>query len=420
VSLLSGLIAGWWPAFKLARAASPLTRPAAPAGMSRRGGQTLIAAEVALALVLLTGAALMLRSFGRMVSVDIGFDPESFVTMDVVPIAGSAAEHATYYPELLRRLRTLPGVEAVGAINHLPLVGLATITAAGVEGRASVSVFQRTILPGYFEALGLQLVRGRTLTDADMAAAAPVMVAGEATAGLLSPDAPILGRHVQFGRQSLEVIGVVRSVRHSGPLNPGHADLYVPSWISIGGSRVRGPQPLSVVIRPAPGATVTAETLRTVAESLGTRVLVERIRPGGQLFGDRVINPRRRTVLLSLLGGLGLLLALVGIFGVTAYTVARRTREIGVRMAFGARARQVVGTMLRDAVWPVAIGLAVGLAGATFATKVIASFLFETTPTDVPTFAAVAIALAVSAMIAAWIPARRAARVDPVSALRSE
>jgi ABC-type antimicrobial peptide transport system permease subunit len=138
------------------------------------------------------------------------------------------------------------------------------------------------------------------------------------------------------------------------------------------------------------------------------------------LYGATITTSRQRTVLLSLLGGLGLVLALVGIFGMTAYAVARRTREIGVRIALGARPDHVVRRMVADAAWPIAIGTVLGLGAATMATRVIESFLFETTPTDPVTFAAVAIVLATSGLVAAWVPARRAARVDPVAALRAE
>jgi ABC-type antimicrobial peptide transport system permease subunit len=160
--------------------------------------------------------------------------------------------------------------------------------------------------------------------------------------------------------------------------------------------------------------------LRRVAQSIGPRVLIERIRTGDALFADSVVTPRRRLVLLSLLGGLGLVLALVGVFGMTAYAVARRTTEIGVRMAFGARPGQVVGVVLRDSAVPAGLGAAAGVGGAVLATRAIESFLFETSPTDPVTLAAVAAALAATACLAALVPALRAAAVDPVSSLRAE
>ena len=149
-------------------------------------------------------------------------------------------------------------------------------------------------------------------------------------------------------------------------------------------------------------------------------MLVERVRSANDWFGDRVVTPRRRTVPLSLLGGLGLVLALVGVLGMTAYSVERRTAEIGVRMAFGARPGQVVTTLVRDAMVPIAAGILLGLGGAALATRVIESFLFETAPTDAATFTAVALALVAVGGLAALVPAMRAARVDPVATLRAE
>lgn len=160
--------------------------------------------------------------------------------------------------------------------------------------------------------------------------------------------------------------------------------------------------------------------LKQIAESVGPRVVVGDVRPASELVAQNVERPRHRMVLLALLGGLGLLLTLVGIFAMTAYAVARRTREIGVRIAVGATPTDVLTMMLADVAKPVGIGILAGLSGAALATRVIASFLFQTTPTDPGTFALVAIAIAIAACFAAWIPSRRALRVDPVSALRAE
>jgi ABC-type antimicrobial peptide transport system permease subunit len=185
-------------------------------------------------------------------------------------------------------------------------------------------------------------------------------------------------------------------------------------------SSLRRALALTVVVRPTGENRDLPNQLRRAAASVGPRVLVERIRTGSDWLGDRVITPRRRTVLLGLLGGLGLVLAAVGVFGMTAYAVSRRTQEIGVRMAFGARPGVVVRQMLRDSAMPIAIGTIVGLGGAALATRLIASFLFQTDPIEPVTFAAVAALLMATGCLAAWIPARRAARVDPVLALRTE
>jgi ABC-type antimicrobial peptide transport system permease subunit len=177
---------------------------------------------------------------------------------------------------------------------------------------------------------------------------------------------------------------------------------------------------MTVVLRLRPGASISNARLREIAQSIGPRVVIGEIGYGSDALAERVATPRHRTLLLGLLGGFGLLLTLVGIFSMTAYAVARRTQEIGVRMAFGAQPGDVIRTMVGDAVWPLVLGLAIGLGGAYFATTVIQSFLFETTPHDPATFAAVALLTAIGACLAAWVPARRAAHIDPVNALRAE
>ena len=170
---------------------------------------------------------------------------------------------------------------------------------------------------------------------------------------------------------------------------------------------------MAIVMRPSERVTDLPDWLRRVAQGTGPRVLVERIGTGEELFGDRVVTPRRRMALLSLLGGLGLVLALIGVFGMTAYLVTRRTAEVGVRMAFGALPGQVVRTMLRDAAVPIAIGTALGVAGAVAATRIIESFLFATPPTDPVTLATVAVTLATTGCLAALVPSMRAAKSIP-------
>jgi ABC-type antimicrobial peptide transport system permease subunit len=175
-----------------------------------------------------------------------------------------------------------------------------------------------------------------------------------------------------------------------------------------------------MVMRVRDGASLPLDRLKRIAEGVGPRVIVGRARPAAALVSQQVSKPRHRMLLLTLLGVFGLLLTLVGVFSMTAYAVARRTREIGVRVAFGARPAQVVGVMVRDAAWPVAFGLLAGLAGTYYATRLIRSFLFQTAPHDPASLAAVVALLGIAASLAAWLPARRAASVDPLIALRAE
>jgi putative ABC transport system permease protein len=221
----------------------------------------------------------------------------------------------------------------------------------------------------------------------------------------------------------VEVIGVAADLRNQGGNDaglPASMREQVEVFALYQPLPADRPDPMVLVVRPRSGTAGLDERLRQAAQAAGPRIIVERIRLGTDWLDATVVTPRRRTVLLSLLGGLGLLLTLIGVAGMTAYAVARRTREIGVRMAFGATARDVVNEMVRDAGWPLAIGLVAGLAGSWAATRVISTFLFQTTPTDIPAFAMAAGVLALASLIAVWIPARRAARVDPVKSLRTE
>jgi predicted lysophospholipase L1 biosynthesis ABC-type transport system permease subunit len=216
----------------------------------------------------------------------------------------------------------------------------------------------------------------------------------------------------------LTVLGVVGDVLHGGPMGKTAGYVYLP--FRPNEDTLRSAEAMTYVLRVSDPPPDLAERLRRTALGIGPRTLVEQIRTGDAWFADRVLTPRRRTVLLSLLGALGLTLAIVGVFGMTAYAVTRRTREIGVRMVFGARPGEVVGRMVRDSAMPILLGTLAGLGGAAAATRAITSFLFETDPLDPGTFAAVAVVLVTTGLLAAWIPARRAARVDPIAALRSE
>jgi predicted permease len=423
LTLVTGLVFGLLPALRLSRVSvtSVLARGARPAGspLTRRGSQLLIAAEVSLAVILLAGAGLMVRSFGRLLSVDLGFHPDDIMTMEVVPVDPSAATSNLYYSALLQTIRSLPGVEAAGAIDHLPLKGSSTMTGAKGDGEIFVSVNTRQVLPGYFEAIGLLPRSGRLPSEADRSSGRRVAVVNETAQRMLFHDGAAAGRALVVGKagtEPLEIIGVVNDVRFRGPSGKIEPEVYLP-FNPTGDSRSRG---LVVVVRPSGDARGLPDLLRQAAHGVGPRVLLDRIRPGEAWLDDRILTPKRRTVLLGLLGGLGLVLALVGVFGMTAYAVARRTQEIGLRIAFGARPLDVVRTIVGDAAVPVGIGLVAGLGGAALATRIITTFLFNTPATDPVTFAAVAITLGLAAVVAAWIPARRASRLDPVQALRAD
>jgi predicted permease len=372
-------------------------------------------------VILVAGAGLMIRSFMRISAVDLGFNPDGLVTMQVLPLDRNPDARKQYYTALLQQIRTIPGMSSVGLVDNFPLGGGTSYSSVSVAGESTgTTVFEA--MPGYFETIGATLRDGRLPTDADFASGFRGVVINESAAGALFPAGGSVGREVtRAGRdtQPWTVLGVIADLRHGGPLdtrNQGQPQVFFPFEPNESDSN----QAMMIVMRPSGEVPGVADRLRQVALSIGPRVLVERIRTGQDWFGDRVITPRRRTVLLGLLGGLGLTLALVGVFGMTAYAVSRRTAEIGVRMAFGARPAQVVRTILRDTAVPIVIGTLLGLGGSILATRVIESFLFETAPNDPATLAGVAVTLATVGCLAALVPALRAAKVDPASSLRAE
>jgi putative ABC transport system permease protein len=383
--------------------------------LSRRGGQALIAAEVALAVILVTGAGLMVRSFLRIAAVDLGFARTGLIVMDVLPLDRNPAMHDEYYSSLLHQVRTLPGITAAGIVDNFSLGSATTFSSINVAGKSGdTTMFRAT--PGYFEAIGARVKAGRLPEPAD----ARGVVINEIAARTIF-DGAAVGR--EFTRPGPDndpwtVLGVIQDLRHGGPL--GFRQLEPAIFFPLKVTEYDLNTAMMVVMRPDATRPDFADKLRHLASSLGPRVLVERIRTSDEMFGSAVLTPRRRTVLLTLLGGLGLALALVGVFGMTAYSVTRRTAEIGVRLAFGARPDQVVKTILRDSALPIVIGTVFGVGGSLLATGVITSFLFATEPNDPMTLTTVALALAICGGLAALVPAVRAARVDPVASLRAE
>lgn len=420
------LLFGLLPAVRLSRVriGSVMARSSRQVGssLSRRGSQALIAAEVALAVVLVAGAGLMIRSFMRIAAVDLGFDSQNLLTMQVLPLARDPMAHKEYYRALQQRLQTIPGITSVGIVDNFALGGGGSYSSVAAGGTSiSTSIFEMT--PGYLETIRATVRQGRLPVDPEFASGFRWAVLNESAARAIFPDGPAVGREITRAGADTRpwlVVGVIADLRHGGPLANVSAMRGLQVFFPLAPTDSDMNQAMTVVVRSAEGVPGLGDRLRQAAHGVGPRVLVERIRSGDDLFGSSVLTPRRQTVLLALLGSLGLVLALVGVFGMTAYAVNRRTAEIGVRLAFGARPAQVVGTMLRDSAVPIAVGTVAGVGASMLATRSIESFLFETPPTDPLTLAAVAALLAGAGCLAALIPAIRAARVDPALTLRAE
>ncbi|HEX6199167.1 MAG TPA: ABC transporter permease [Thermoanaerobaculia bacterium] len=428
---LTGLLFGLVPAFLASR--TPVTvalheggRGGSSAGRARvRAG--LVVAELALGLALLVGAGLLIRTLGALHGVDPGFRAEGVVAGRLIfpsAVYPEAERAAAFVAETVARLEAEPGVEAAGAVSVLPLSGGQTDVSYGVEGRIppegeEPAADYRVATPGYFDALGIPLARGRLFRPGDDAQAPLVAVVSEELARRAFPGEDPVGRRIKVGGvRNAEtpwrtVVGVVGGVRDNALAREPDPEIYLP----LAQQPTRAMQ---VVARTATGGEGAAETLRRVVHG------IDRAQPVSQvaLLADRVhdsLAPQRFvTGLLAAFAGLALVLAAVGLYGVMAYAVGRRTREIGVRTALGARRGDVLALVLRQGAGLIVLGLALGALLAWGLARALAGLLYGVAPGDPVTFAGMAALLAVAALAATWLPARRAARLDPTEALRAE
>ncbi len=420
----TGLALGLVPAIRLSRtdlSTATKTGGLINTGSSGRTGRVLVAVEVALALTLLVGAGLMLRSLQRLLSIDSGFDAEHVLVVEVSPVlpvsdtAANASRADAFYGEVVRRLTALPDVAAVSAISSMPFLSYgAAIATVDAPTPTNLQVSQRYILPGYFEAMGITLRAGREFTGDDRVGHQCVAIINEMFVRRTALGPSPLGRRVKIREAAewCEIVGVAADVRHVSLESESFAELYL--------SARHTPQPeLTVVIRSHDSGSLAA-AVRAQLVNLPERTLIASVRPFGAVVGSSTEDRRNRALLLSIVGALGLLLACVGIFGLTAYAVTRRTREIGVRVALGATPAGVIRTIVGSFVPAIAGGLGLGLFGAWVATRVIEQFLFGVEPHDPVTLLTVTGLLAMLAALACYLPARRALRVDPVVALRAE
>ncbi|MGB6827320.1 MAG: ABC transporter permease [Terracidiphilus sp.] len=379
----------------------------------------LVITEIALACVLLVGAGLLLRSFLRVLDVDLGFEPSRAAAVSVdYDDGGNAAKRAAIWQYVVSRASTIPGVEAAGISDNLPMSrnrswGIAALGAQKPTNSDFIGVFVYIVSPGYLKAMGMRLISGRDVSWDDIVNNRNVVVINDAVARKLWPGQSPIGRIAIAGGAQSEVIGVIADVRDSSAEDDAAAQMYLPS------TKQFGPEGSYLVVRSKLPPSALARSVMQTLREINPGQSATEFRPIQGLV-DHATSPRRFFVLLvGIFAGLGLLLASLGIYGVISYAVTRRTQEIGIRMALGATQgrvqREVIGNTLRLAL----IGIAAGVIASLAVARLIASLLFQTAPTDPLTFAGMVILLGGVALLAGYLPARRASKIDPIVALRT-
>lgn len=435
VTVLTALVFGAVPAFQASRSKpgetlSDVGRDVAGGMSGRYVRRVLVVTEVALAVVLLVGAGLLIRSFQRLRQVDPGFQSNNLLTMRTVLPSSKYAkpeQRRAFYDELLRRVDELPGVESAGVITFLPLSFSAMNFAFSIEGRAAPGdmnlpqAVYRVVSPDYFRAMGIPLQRGRFFDSRDTAESPPVVVVNRRLAEHFWPGEDPSGKRLKIGpidsRNPWAIVaGVVGDVRQTGLYGEQDFELYVPyaqEWRGF-------VAPRDLVVRTNGDAASLVGAVRQAVWAVDKDQPISNVRTMDQALAAAVSRERFQTLLLALFATLALVLACVGLYGVISYAVVQRTHEIGVRMALGAQPADVLRLVINQGMLLTLIGLAMGVAGAFAVTRVMNEMLFGITPTDPLTFAGVPVILGAIALLACYIPARRATKVDPLVALRYE
>jgi putative ABC transport system permease protein len=431
-AVITGLLFGVVPALQSARpdlvgSLKEGGRSATAGGRAQRLRNILVVAEVALAVILLVGAGLFTGSFVRLMRIDPGFDYKKVLVLSVglrmMPgekFADYAVRSAPYLRQVTEAVSRLPGVEMVGSVGGgLPLSGSWSRTRIELPGRGRLEgegddLDRRTVSANYLQVLRIPLLKGRYLSEDDRAGSAPVAVINQAAAERYWPGQDALGQRFKMNQKEWTVVGIVGNIHHSGPEVPPHQETYIPAVQEsiYGGTLVirTSGDPMSVL----PAVKAAIWSINPEQRLTGDTFTLER-------YMDRLIAQRRfNMAVLALFGVLGLVIAAVGIYGVMAYVVAQRTNEIGVRMALGATRANVVSMVLRRAGVLMLAGLAIGAAGAWYLSSGVKSFLFEVQPNDLSIFAGALGVLAAAGLLASALPARRAAAVDPLVALKAE
>jgi putative ABC transport system permease protein len=430
VSLITGVLFGLLPAMQISRSElnESIKRSATRlSGANVRGA--LVIAEIALALVLLAGAGLLIRSFVRLRSVPTGFESQNVLSMAVTlspDVYRTQQQLRAFHSELLSRIVPLPGVVAVGAVNWLPFGGNLIRGDAYAENRPDSTTHFSVTKPGvsedYFRAMGIHLLRGRFFTAQDIEHSPSVAIIGQAAANTGWPGQDPIGKRITLEDNPkpedwLTVVGIVDDVKQQKLAEKAPPAVYQP-LTQVKRAFFLGN--INYVVRTNGDERKLAALLRARLREIDPNQPIQTIATMDDLLNTSIAEPQFQIRIMGTFAAVSLLLAMVGIYGVMAYAVAGRTREIGIRVALGATGRDVLRHILSRSVMLIAAGLALGFAGTLATTRVLRDFLFEVTPTDPITLSAVVALLATVALAAAYLPARAAMKVDPVTALRHE
>jgi putative ABC transport system permease protein len=385
----------------------------------------LVISEVALALMLLVGGGLMVRSFAHLQAVNPGFTPHSLLTM-TVSLAGSAHSTApkrvAFFNELLQRIDSLPGVQSASAINHLPLSGDVWTVPFTVEGRPAPGpgerqgAVYRITRPDYFQTMGATLLKGRDFTAHDDETTQPVVIINELFANRQWPNEDPLGKRIRVADDSelREIVGVVKALKQDQWTAEPNLEMYLPHL------QAPAPRGLTLVVRSSGDPLALVGAIENQVWSIDKNLPVSEIRTMEEVIAGSIEQQRFSLFLLGLFAFVALVLALVGIYGVMSESVTARTHEIGIRMALGARAVDVLRMVLQQGMTLAIIGIGIGLFGAFWLTRFMAALLYEVSPTDRATFLIIPLLVAFVVLCACLIPARRATKVDPLIAVRDE
>ena len=394
----------------------------------------LVVAQIGLTVVVITGAGLVLHSLYKLSQVDPGFRIDHTVTAEVSLDASACQQKgrcASFFTALLDRMQSIPGVEGAAFVDSLPMSGREDNYVYDAEDHPRDAregarlATGRTVSPGYFNTLNLRVVSGRLLDAADTAGTTHAVVVNEHMAQTLWPNQNPIGKHLEDvadetapavwnHEKAAIVVGVVRNARE-GSLDAGfHDEVYLPMTME------RAQPVMFAVLRTHSGSAEAADALRSTVAGLNSSVPVTRVRTLDELVSTSVAAPRTLALLLLGFGGLAIVIGAVGVYSLISYLVSWRTREIGLRLALGAQRWQIVMSVVRQSLLLAASGCLIGLAGAIALSRMLRSFLFEVSAIDPVTFCMVPALMAIVALVAAWIPARRAAAVDPMEALRAD